>query len=192
MGRKHTYSQLQYVFKRIRLCTGRLHRVAHGLQYFSWNGQWATWYRECPSLTQIEMIHGQLSLRKLLIHLVCASQSLPSSTGNSSSLLYLLDKHGNICRQKDRNTPNTETQTSKIPGERNGLSIIHPDQTACFACSMRSLTVASPSTVLQTPGEWRLLLYLLFWGLSQCLLEKMKFPSAPGSSYNQRAKSHRI
>ena len=44
--------------------------------------------------------HGQFSLRKLLIHLVGASQSLSSLTENCSRFSYLLDKHGKFCRPK--------------------------------------------------------------------------------------------
>ena len=65
---------LKNCISNMRLCTSRLHQLVRQLHYLSWNesGQRGIVY---PSLTQIEMIHGQSSFGKLIcIHLVHVSQ----------------------------------------------------------------------------------------------------------------------
>ena len=77
-----------------------------GATVFTMERKWATWYRIYTSLTQIEVIHNQLSLGKLLIYLVRASQSLPSSTD-----FFLASR---TCLMNTEKVADKKTETQKI------------------------------------------------------------------------------
>ena len=111
----------------------RCHQLLRELQYLSWNEQWAMWYRAYLSLTQIEMIHGQLNLGKLLfVHLVCVSQPLRSSTEASSRFSYLHDKHGKFADKTTENAANTDTQTHPPPGRKKCIMNYPPGSNCLF------------------------------------------------------------
>ena len=84
----------------------------------------------------------ELSLRKLLIHLVRAFQSLPSFVENSPCLWHLLDKQGKSCRQQENTKTEkktqemqskTDTRSNCPPGKE--WTLHYPPESNCLVCS---------------------------------------------------------
>ena len=107
-----TSCQQAIFFKRMGLCTGRLHQL---IQNTTYHIQTMSIIIQRYPFTEArtKMIPEQPESCSGLIHLAYVSQSLPSSMENSSCLSYLLDKQGKTCRQQEKTDINEYRDTKQ-------------------------------------------------------------------------------